>query len=96
VNTFSQGNGFGLGPLLVHEADAVSIRGVELPLPELVDHSLFNEARQAELQEQLHQALPFPHLVLERVFDARLLELLSEEFDVLSDRRLNSALENSD
>lgn len=68
----------------MREPDVVSIRGVRLPLAELVDQSLFDPARQATLQEQLQQALPFPHLVLEGIFNPRLLELVIEEFDTLS------------
>lgn len=72
------------GRTFLQEPDIVSIRGVRLPLAELVDHSLFQPARQAALHQQLQQALPFPHLVLEGIFNPRLLELVIEEFDTLS------------
>ncbi len=68
----------------MREPDAISIRGVKLALNELVNHSLFDPARQAVLREQLLQASPFPHLVLQGVFNPRLLELVIEEFDTLS------------
>lgn len=59
------------------------IRGVTLPLAELVDRRFFQPARQAALREQLLSAQPFPHLVLEGIFHPRLLELVREEFDML-------------
>ncbi len=61
--------------------DAISIRGVRLPLAELVDRRLFEPTHQARLRDRLHSAQPFPHLVLEGIFNPRLLELVGEEFD---------------
>ena len=63
--------------------DCVAIRGVTLPLDELVDRRLFEPARQAALREQLLQASPFPHLVIQGLFNPRFLDLVYEEFDLL-------------
>jgi hypothetical protein len=68
----------------LREADAVCIRGVKLPLVELVDQSLFDAERQAALHVKLKQASPFPHLVVQGIFNPRLLELVIEEFDMMS------------
>lgn len=62
--------------------DFVSIRGVRLPLAELVDRTLLAPARQELLRERLQGAAPFPHLVLDDLFHPRLLELVAEEFDI--------------
>lgn len=70
-------------PAVHVEPDSIHIRGVCLPLADLVDRRLFEPARQAALREQLLQAKPFPHLVLDNVFHQRLLELVREEFDML-------------
>jgi hypothetical protein len=64
-------------------ADHVCIRGVQLPLAKLVDRSFFAPERCAQLREQLANAKPFPHLVLEGLFHPALLELVAAEFDDL-------------
>lgn len=71
------------GPVLVTSPDVVSIRGVRLPVAELVDQRFFEPGKAEELHRQLLAASPFPHLVLPNVFNPRLLELVIEEFDLL-------------
>jgi hypothetical protein len=66
-------------------ADFIGIRGVRLPRAELVDRSLFAPAQRERLHQKLLAASPFPHLVLENIFHPALLELVAEEFDMLSD-----------
>ncbi|MDB5732129.1 MAG: hypothetical protein JWQ03_2024 [Variovorax sp.] len=65
------------------ETDAIHIRGVRLPLAELVDRRLFEPECQAALREKLLGARPFPHLVVEGIFNPLLLDLVREEFDTL-------------
>jgi Rps23 Pro-64 3,4-dihydroxylase Tpa1-like proline 4-hydroxylase len=64
-------------------ADSVSIRGVTIPLAEIVDRRLLDAAYQQTLHNRLVSAKPFPHLVLEGFFNPLLLELILEEFDSL-------------
>ncbi|VTU36825.1 putative proline hydroxylase [Variovorax sp. PBL-H6] len=61
--------------------DFVSIRGVQLPRAELVDRALFSPAQRDRLRNALMAASPFPHLVLENLFNPALLDLAAEEFD---------------
>jgi hypothetical protein len=61
--------------------DTVTIRGVSLPLAELVDRSYFRPERIESLRRDLQAAQPFPHLVLKDLFHPRLLELATEEFE---------------
>lgn len=63
----------------------VTIRGVRLPMDELVDRSLFTSEGRQRLNSQLMAAAPFPHLVLENLFHPALLELVLEEFDLRAD-----------
>ncbi|MBU1442734.1 MAG: 2OG-Fe(II) oxygenase [Gammaproteobacteria bacterium] len=69
---------------LLQEPDHISIRGVRLVMDELVDHSLFEPARCEQLREQLLAASPFPHLVLDGIFNPALLDLVAEEFDAVN------------
>ena len=62
-------------------ADFVSIRGVRLLMDQLVDASFFTPEATQRLREQLFAATPFPHLVIEGLFNPALLELVREEFD---------------
>ena len=62
-------------------ADFVSIRGVRLLMDQLVDASFFTPEAMERLREQLFAATPFPHLVIEGLFNPALLELVREEFD---------------
>jgi hypothetical protein len=68
-------------------ADHVSIRGVCLPLDRLVDPALLRREAVAALKREFAAAEPFPHLVLDELFDARLLRLVAEEFDLLAESR---------
>jgi len=61
--------------------DSVLIRGVRLPVAELVDRSLFTPERREQLHARLVEAKPFPHLVIDGIFNPKLLELVVEEFD---------------
>lgn len=63
------------------EADFVSIRGVRLPMAELVDRRLFTPEERLRLRTRLLEAQPFPHLVLDDVFCPELLQLVAEEFE---------------
>ena len=63
--------------------DTVTIRGVSLALPELVDRAFFQPERIDALRQRLQAAQPFPHLVIEGLFHPRLLELAAEEFDAI-------------
>ena len=71
----------GAAPVLSHGPDTITIRGVRLALNELVDASVLEAGRQRELRNQLETAIPFPYLVIEQLFNPRLLELIAEEFD---------------
>lgn len=64
-------------------ADHIVIRGRRLDLHSPVDRRLFDPTHVAALQQQLRQAKPFPHLVVDGWFDPVLLELVREEFDLL-------------
>jgi Rps23 Pro-64 3,4-dihydroxylase Tpa1-like proline 4-hydroxylase len=61
--------------------DYVSIRGVRLELDELVDRHMTAPSLQGQLHRRLQEALPFPYLVIDGLFNPRLLELIAEEFD---------------
>ncbi|MGJ7508217.1 2OG-Fe(II) oxygenase [Variovorax sp. GT1P44] len=63
--------------------DYLSIRGVRLPVDELVDQSLFVPEHRQRLRHRLLDASPFPHLVLDGIFNPDLLDLVAEEFDMV-------------
>lgn len=63
------------------DGDFVTIRGTRLSLCDLVQRSLFTTEGRTRLRQQLLDAKPFPHLVLDGIFHPRLLELVVEEFD---------------
>ena len=63
-------------------SDFVSVRGVRLPLDQLVDDAYFTLKAIAVLKQRLLSAAPFPHLVLEDLFNPDLLKLVREEFDL--------------
>jgi len=50
-------------------------------MDQLVDASFFTPEATQRLREQLFAATPFPHLVIEGLFNPALLELVREEFD---------------
>lgn len=70
----------GVGPQLL-PPDVIRIRGVDLPLDRLVAHELLDAQWQQEMHRRLMAARPFPHLVLENLFDPHLLALVHEDFD---------------
>lgn len=61
--------------------DVIRIRGVDLPLDRLVAPELLDAHWQQEMHRRLMAARPFPHLVLENLFDPQLLNLVHEDFD---------------
>jgi Rps23 Pro-64 3,4-dihydroxylase Tpa1-like proline 4-hydroxylase len=67
--------------------DRVTIRGVDLPLDGLVDATRLAPGAAAALHHAFIAADPFPHLVIDGLFDATLLDLLAEEFDLLDASR---------
>lgn len=60
----------------------ITIRGRTLDLDALHDPRIGNPAFRQTLRQQFESASPFPHLVLDGVFDAGLLALVREEFDL--------------
>ena len=69
--------------LLRPTSNFLSVRGVRLEIAELVDRSLFTPEKIESLRARLLDGKPFPHLVVEGIFNPRLLELVLEEFDDL-------------
>ncbi|WP_280154752.1 2OG-Fe(II) oxygenase [Piscinibacter sp. XHJ-5] len=67
--------------------DCVTIRGVTLPLDGLVQPERLLPASVSALKQAFAGAEPFAHLVVDGLFDARLLELVAEEFDLLEASR---------
>ncbi|HEV7912759.1 MAG TPA: 2OG-Fe(II) oxygenase [Albitalea sp.] len=63
--------------------DHVSIRGVPLRIDQLVDTNRFQPDAVAALNRSFVTAPPFPHLVIDGLFNADLLDLVVEEFDLL-------------
>jgi hypothetical protein len=63
--------------------DWASIRGTKLPLDALADRSRLAPASADALHATFAAAEPFPHLVIDGLFDATLLDLVAEEFDLL-------------
>ncbi|HEX6704298.1 MAG TPA: 2OG-Fe(II) oxygenase [Albitalea sp.] len=64
-------------------SDHVCIRGVSLPLDRLVDPRRLAPESVATLHRDFTGAAPFPHLVLDGLFDPTLLDLVAQEFDLL-------------
>lgn len=62
------------------EIDHVSIRGQALPLDGLIRADIENPAIIAEQQRSFATNPPFEHIVLDGLFDERLLDLLLDEF----------------
>jgi hypothetical protein len=63
--------------------DYALIRGVKVPLDRLVDPERIAAASAAALHRAFVAADPFPHLVIDGLFDPALLDLVAEEFDLL-------------
>lgn len=70
-------------PLPASSGDFLSIRGVRLPLDELVNPAFLGAEARASLQQQLRDAKPYPHVVVDGLFHPALLDLVVEEFDLL-------------
>ncbi|AKJ31759.1 2OG-Fe(II) oxygenase [Caldimonas brevitalea] len=59
----------------------VSIRGRQLAFADLLSPDLSSPAYVQQLAEQMREAKPFPHLVIDGLFSPQLLRLIAEEFD---------------
>lgn len=70
-----------LGLVRAMRADCITIRGITLVLDELVDAAFFTQDARQRLRAQLASAAPFPHLVVDGLFNPDLLTLVLEEFD---------------
>ena len=62
--------------------DYIEIRGVRLDLDKLVNRAFFAPEKVEELRLQLKNAKPFPNIVMENLFNPKLLELIHDEFDL--------------
>jgi len=60
----------------------VCIGGVEMPLDGLLRVDISDTHFRNALRDQFTAAKPFEHLIIDGLFDERLLELIAEEFDV--------------
>ncbi len=70
---------------MTHSDDFVSIRGVRLPLNELVHPRLSDETYLSDLAQRMTQARPCVHFAEDGWFNPRLLELVWEEFDMAAE-----------
>ncbi|WKB51481.1 2OG-Fe(II) oxygenase [Eleftheria terrae] len=68
-------------PSVVPEATYVSIRGRRLAFDELLNPQALQAGWQQQLAQQTQQAQPFPHFVIDGLFNPELLRLIAEEFD---------------
>jgi Rps23 Pro-64 3,4-dihydroxylase Tpa1-like proline 4-hydroxylase len=73
--------------------DHMMIRGRRLPLNGLICQDLEDAALLATHQARFCAAEPFEHIVIDGLFDERLLDLLNEEFDAPDWRRVESPQE---
>lgn len=62
--------------------DYISIRGTRLDLAEMVDPRLFDSSHREYLRQELRNAQPFEHVVVDGWFNIKLLRLVREEFDL--------------
>jgi hypothetical protein len=69
------------GPRQSKFADSVCISGVEIPLDELLRLDVSDNAFRSSLSDQFKNARPFEHLIIDGLFDERLLDLIVAEFD---------------
>jgi len=76
-------------------ANSVLIRGTRLDLNELVDRQFFQPERMVTLRAQLQAAAPFPHLVIEGLFNPTLLSLTLEEFEMCEWTEMRSGYEST-
>ncbi len=74
--------------------DKVSIRGVDLPLADLVDPHALRPESVKTLRHRLRTAEPFPHLVVDGLFNSDLLSLVAEEFDAVDWRAISGRHQN--
>jgi hypothetical protein len=68
-------------------ADHVRIRGVTLALDRLVDTQRLAAPRLGALKHAFASASPFPHLVIDGLFEPTLLDLVAQEFELLDASR---------
>lgn len=67
--------------------DYVCIRGVRLELDKLIDATLLEQSAIETLRERFLNAQPFEHLVIDDLFNPKLLELIEADFDLLNESR---------
>ncbi len=70
---------------LTEAGDYVVIRGNRLNLDSLFNKKFFDQNTMASLREQFQSASPFPHIVIDGLFNPKLLELVYAEFDLFSE-----------
>lgn len=63
--------------------DFVSIRGVRIDLTTLLNEELLQPDGIEDMKRRFLEAKPYPHLVIEGLFNPTLLELIHAEFDML-------------
>jgi hypothetical protein len=69
------------GPRPSKSEDSVCIGGVEIPLAELLRLDVSDHAFRDALRDEFKNARPFEHLIIDGLFDERLLDLIVAEFD---------------
>lgn len=87
-----------MGVAMSSIANRITIRGHSLEMDALHDPRISHCAYRQELRQKFESASPFPHLVLDDLFDATLLALVREEFDLHAARdwqSFNSAQEDT-
>jgi hypothetical protein len=65
--------------------DYVCIRGVRVELDELLDTRLLEQSAIELLRERFRNAQPFEHLLIDNLFNPKLLELIHADFDLLNE-----------
>ena len=66
------------------KGDHVVIHGVPLGLDEMLNEKFFAPRKLDQLHETFITNKPFPHIIIERLFNPRLLELMENEFELLN------------
>jgi Rps23 Pro-64 3,4-dihydroxylase Tpa1-like proline 4-hydroxylase len=66
------------------QRDFISLHGRSIDLSALWDQNQFNGKRRIALSHAFATAAPFPHLIIDNLFSAELLESLIEDFTILS------------
>lgn len=77
---------------IVSDETHVCIRGVRLRLDDLIDERQLSRENALRQHEILKNAAPFEHAVFKDLFNDRLLELIREEFDLVSDKPLGKVV----